>query len=362
MEGHARDGNRWRVYVKIGRLQQEKRFPLETPYETREAWRDETKVALRKIKQKSLGRKHSLTADIRAYLALAHIQALTSYDSRVCELERWLPLLGHFTRGDITRDHILAARDHFLAAGYAPKSINHSMRALRHVYRVLDGSKADTPLDDIPKLEEPPPDPKFVSAAVIRRVGHRLTDPKTRARFMVLTATGQRPAQLKRATKADVDLRRRVWMVKPAKGGNAIAVALTDDMIAAFKALEAAEAWGDYDGSDYAKALYAAGWPRGVRPYNAKHTVGITLAEAGAEWEDIRDWFGHKDLKTTRIYTGFIASRLRGTAKRLEGRIGWAASRLPAASGSQPPKHAETRRKTTGVKKANSRAKKRKSA
>ena len=39
----------------------------------------------------------------------------------------------------------------------------------------------------------------------------------------------------------------------------------------------------------------------------------------------MRDWFGHKDVKTTRIYAGHILARkTRATAQHLEGRIGWA--------------------------------------
>ena len=40
-------------------------------------------------------------------------------------------------------------------------------------------------------------------------------------------------------------------------------VVLTDDMVSAWRVFIAADAWGDYDGSDYAKAVYAAGWPKG---------------------------------------------------------------------------------------------------
>jgi integrase len=154
-------------------------------------------------------------------------------------------------------------------------------------------------------------------------VAKHLTDPKTKARFMVLASTGQRPSQLKRALPQDVHLRRGIWFVRRAKGGNPIPVFLTDDMIIAWKAFTAANAWGHFDGSDYAKALYAAGWPKHIRPYNTKHTVAITLAESRAEWGDIRDWFGHTDEKTTRIYTGLVAHRLRATGKRLSGRFGW---------------------------------------
>ena len=140
---------------------------------------------------------------------------------------------------------------------------------------------------------------------------------------MVLASTGQRPAQLKRTEPGDVSLQRRLWLVRPAKGGNAIPVVLTDDMVAAWKVFKAAKAWGDFDGSDYAKELYAAGWPKDVRPYNTKHTVAITLGESGAEWEDIKDFFGHTDVKSTRIYTGLIAARGRRVSGRLAGRLGW---------------------------------------
>jgi integrase len=118
---------------------------------------------------------------------------------------------------------------------------------------------------------------------------------------------------------------------RPAKGGNPIPVSLNDDMVFAWKRLlplakpcpKKGQLPFRFDTSDYDKKLYEAGWPRHIRPYNAKHTVGITLAESGAEWEDIKDWFGHTDVKTTRIYTGLVASRLRQTGRLLEGRLGF---------------------------------------
>src|SRR6185503_12278761 len=134
-------------------------------------------------------------------------------------------------RHEITRRDILETRSAWLADGYAPKTINHRVRALRHLYRVLDGSKAPTPADDLEKLKEPDPQPQFVLPSTIRKVAHNITDAKTRARFMVLAATGMRPAQLRRAVRTDVQLRQRLWMVRRAKGGNPIPMTLTDDMI-----------------------------------------------------------------------------------------------------------------------------------
>lgn len=321
MKGIRRDKYGIRAYVKVGDIQRERRYAADTAIKTIQNWRDETRVALRKItKAPALG---TLATDIRTYLRKPSIKALGSYKSRICEVEAWIPLLGSRPRARVTRDDVLAAREQWLSDEYAPKTINHRVRALRHLYRTLDGTLVPTPCDGVKRLPEPSPQPVAVAPAVFRRVLKKLTDEPTKARFMILASTGQRPAQLMRAVRTDVDLRRRIWFVRSAKGGDPIPLPLTDDMLAAWRVFIAAGVWGHYDTSDHAKRLYAAGWPTTVRPYNAKHTVGILLAQAGADWEDIKTFFGHTDVKTTRIYTGFQVSRLRKTSGLLAGRLGW---------------------------------------
>lgn len=325
----------FRATVKIGQLQREKHFKFGTPdvHKKIAAWEDEARIALRKIPQPASGRRGTFGDDVKTYLA--HVKptlAKATYESRVCELAHYMAVFRHTPRADVTRDRLLELRAAWMSSGKAKrhgqtgasaKTVRNREIALRHLYHVLDGKKAPTPLDDLPPLPKTPATPRFVSVAKVRTVAKRITDPKTRARFMVLASTGQRPAQLKRAEPEDISLRRRLWLVRPAKGGRPIPVILTDDMIAAWKLFRRVKAWGHFDGSDYARALYAAGWPKDIPPYNTKHTVAITLAEAGGEWEDIKDWFGHTDVKTTRIYTGLVTARARQTSKSLEGRIGW---------------------------------------
>ena len=335
-----------RAYVKVGTgdqaRQKEKRFPRGTPVREIQRWQESMRPALRA--GLVVVPKDTLRNDAIRYLAHQKPQLVKAgYASLVCEINAWVDVWGDVPRHKITREMILDLRHRWLteprggkgaakgtrdAQPLSPKTCNHRIRALRALYHYIDGSRADTPCDDVDKLREPDPDPKFVSPEVIKAVAAALTDPKDRARFMVLTATGQRPAQLKRAVPTDVDWQRGIWLVRQAKGGNPIPIRLTDDMLAAWNAFVAADAWGDFDGSDYAKALYAAGWPKDVRPYNAKHTVAITLGESGANWEDIKNWFGHKDTKTTEIYTGRIMARTAQTAQRLEGRLGFGGPRL----------------------------------
>lgn len=335
MKGVYRGPYGLRVIAKVHGIQREHHIKYGTPelYKKAAAWQDECRVALRKLSRPASGRRGTFGADVKSYLAqVKPTIALATYESRVCELDAYLAVFRNEPRSAITRERLLELRTDWMTKGRAKqrdskgasaKTVRNREGTLRHLYRRLDGKKAPTPLDDLPSLPKTPANPQFVSVAVIRRVAKAIVDPKTRARFMVLTSTGQRPAQLKRAAPAHVDLRRRLWFVTRAKGGNPIPMNLTIDMVIAFKALKRAKAFGKFDGSDYAKELYAAGWPKHIRPYNAKHTVAIALGNAGAEWEDIKDFFGHTDVKTTRIYTGLIAARTRATSLKLAGRIGW---------------------------------------
>jgi integrase len=176
--------------------------------------------------------------------------------------------------------------------------------------------------DEVTPLPVPDSPKVLVNANVFRTVAANLTDPKTRARFMVIASTGVRPAEVKRAEPGDIDLERRVWLVRTAKGGAPRAFWLNDDMKAAIDAFIAADAWGHFDGSDYAKELYAAGWPKDVRPYQARHSVALELGERGIDLGDVQGWLGHKHVTTTRKhYAPVLVSRLKQASERLTGRF-----------------------------------------
>jgi integrase len=184
------------------------------------------------------------------------------------------------------------------------------------------------------------PSPKvLVNAKVFRTVAANLTDPKTRARFMVIASTGVRPSELKRAEPGDVDTERRVWLVRTGKGGAPRAFWLNDEMLSAIEAFIAAGAWGAFDGSDYAKALYVAGWPKDVRPYQARHSMALELGERGIDLADVSAVLGHRDIVTTRKhYAPILSSRLKDASERLAGRFsGWLAPEREEKLENLPP-------------------------
>lgn len=325
------------VTVKVGALQREKRYPTDTPLSVMKAWRDETRVELRKLApvRRRRGAATTLREDVESYIP--QIRHLVSWRERRAELRAWVKLYGDWPRHRITPEHVRAARTQWLDAHVAPKTINNRVFTLQHLYRVLDATpatpKPPTPCDLLRPLHVHRTPAVAVPPSTIRRVAKTLLQherqgllrtSKTRARFMVLASTGRRPSEVKRAEPTDVDLRRRVWTVRDGKGGWSPGIYLNDDMIAAWRLFIQAEAWGTFRTSSYTKRLYHAGWPKDVRPYNLRHTVGIRLSEAGVDLADIQVHMGHKRIETTRKhYVPVLHSRLQDASRLLEGQLGW---------------------------------------
>jgi hypothetical protein len=111
MTGIIRDKWGWRAFVKVGKIQREKRFPPDETIRKMQAWRDECRVALRKLPQAANGRTGSFGADVKTYLEqIKPTIALATYRSRVCELDAYLAAFRSVPRADITRAKLLELR------------------------------------------------------------------------------------------------------------------------------------------------------------------------------------------------------------------------------------------------------------
>ncbi len=330
--------------VKIGKHQREKRWPSGTSLRELRTWQDRTRVELRQ--------RHPQTArglfahDADRYLdQMGH---LASFATRRCDIRAWVDRLGSIRRSQITAEHVRLAVAHWSKAGLAPKTCNDRVRVLAHLYRILDGAKAPTPCDEVTFLRVPRTVPIAVSPTLITAVEAKLREheakgwlgtSKTRARFMVLASTGKRPSELKRARPEDIDLKRRVWIVRDGKGGFSPGVYLNEDMLTAWRLFIAAEAWGWFDTRNLDRRLYKAGWPRGVRVYNLRHSVGLALSEQGEDLADIQAHMGHRSIATTRhFYVPVLGSRLQSASEKLDGRLGWGKLEMASVPVKRTPK------------------------
>lgn len=326
-----------RVTVKIGSgqhaVQRERRFSPGTPVRVRKAWQIATRAKLLKqypVQTARAVKRDRLKADTERYLGL--VRHLVAWRNRRAELNHWVKALSDPYRHLITRQDVLRARGHWIETGVAPKTINNRVTALRNLYRVLDGSDVPTPCEGVKQLTAQKVPPEVISADVVNVVidelerradaghPHAAAD---RARLMVLACTGKRPCEIERAQPGDVDLRRRVWIARDAKGGFCPGVYLNDEMVMAWEAFILAGAWGTIP-VHFPRRLRDAGWPVGVRPYNLRHSTWIEASERGNDLADIQAGAGHKKISTTRIhYVPVRASRMQRMSESLEGRFGW---------------------------------------
>jgi integrase len=328
--------------VHVGSRQREKRWPPGTPLDVLRAWQTSERAILRSETPPPQPRG-TLQADTDRYLH--QVRYLTGLDSVRAELRAWTALYGTWGRWRIGPEQVRLAIGRWTEAGTAPKTISNRVNRLARLWRVLDGRRVRTPCDDIdrPRPTKTPITavPPLTINTVLQTLEARerqgvLRDAKTRGRFMVLASTGRRPSELMRAQPTDVDLERRVWVCRDGKGGWSPGQFLNREMIAAWRVFIEADAWGPYNTGAMARTLRAAGWPAGVKPYSLRHTLGLTLSEAGVDLADIQVVMGHRRIATTRAhYVPVLGSRLEAASRLLEGRFGWA---TPGTDRMAPPK------------------------
>lgn len=348
-----RDGSGVSVIVRIHGTPHETRFPPGTPLSKLTEKRD----ALERERKRRQGTgRTSLRASADRYLRdkTGHMATATKQAAK-SELDAWCALYGGTSRHELTEQDVLDARDGWLQDGLSPKTINNRTDRLRQLYRALDGKRAWTPVDEIEPLKTHKTPIVWIESSVINAVvetlkaveehpAKRLRDAKTRARFMVYASTGRRPSEIMRAEPEDVSLERRVWIPRDGKGGFTPGIYLSDDMLAAWTLFVEAKAWGVFNVNAFTRTIRAAGFPKGVRPYNLRHTVGMTLSEQGTDLADIGPQLGHKRLETTRRhYVPVLHSRMQVMGESLNGRLGWGAGTQPGTA----PEVAQNQRDTT---------------
>jgi integrase len=267
-----------------------------------------------------------------------------SYKSERSHLKPWVMRFRRMSRHAISSEMIRLALADW--SGLSAKSLRHRLNVLTQVFKLLDPGQP-TPCDRVkrPTLEKRRPQgvPDGIIAATAQALAEQerrgfLRDGKTRARFLVLATCGKRPCQVMRARPIDLDWAARTWQVEPAKNSLGGPLYLNDEMLAAWRAFDQADAWGDYDPVSFAKTLRRNGWPEGVRPYRMRHQTLQTLSNAGVDFGAVQQAAGHASPDTTRrFYVPHEIATSQAASAAIDGRFG-------------AELFAETRRHRTGVR------------
>ena len=285
LTGIRRRGNAWLVYIRVkGHPLFTKTFPLDTPVEQMQAWR-ETQKGVYGTRQTATG---SFAEKVRAYLA--QNQSKASIAQAAAHLELWLQALGRDRPPlSITTEEINRVIDDWLQT-LAPGTVRKRRMWLRQFFVFVTGGEGG-PCQKATNPKEPKAGARGIDYGVIEKAlaSMPMLRSVTRGtlgslslaliRAQVMTYTGLPPKLLMDVTADDLDLRAAKLYVHGRSKGDGVEereLALSPEAVAAFKAFHAANAYGVFSVSSMGRSVKAAfrriGYTRHVRLYDLRHS------------------------------------------------------------------------------------------
>lgn len=345
--GIRKDGNRIRVYLRVGGVQKERRFPPDTKVSVMQEWRDKERAKLRKRFPLAGATSYTVAADMARYLSA--VSSMPSFKTRRTDLLAWLATFGQRARYSIEPWELAAQVNAWQAAGVAASTIRHRKIALVGLWTVLDGPHAPCPARALKMPTEPRPQARGLDPALARRILDAMPDmgnPKrhtkrptvslTKLRLRVILTTGLSHLQVGAVVAADFDREARTLRVgerRKGKGTEARLMPLTKDGAAAIAALVDAKGTGPFSNSAAHKSFRLAcetieresqetDTPidlTGVRPYDLRHTFATEVYRKTGDLKAVKDLLGHTSFAMTERYMkGAISSHLAGVISRLD--------------------------------------------
>lgn len=299
--GIRRKGNRWEVEVRVLGTLHSRTFPLDTPDQVMQAWRESQRVSPLPA--------GSFAEDVQRYLLT--VQHMPTFHERKYHLQQWQTALGaHRSRSTITTTEINQVLSAWKAAGKSNTTVRHYRTALLHLYHRLDGPQAYNPVRASWRPQDPPPAARAIAPTLLRRILKAIQGPKTKARLWVMATTGIPQTQLMALTPESVDWQQSRVLVGARRKGAGTAnrwVPLNRSARAAFRSLSKYEAWGRFSVGamriTWQRALTRLKLPATLRPYDVRHTVGTELYKATGDLSTVARILGHADVRTTSRYS-----------------------------------------------------------
>jgi integrase len=216
---------------------------------------------------------------------------------------RHLPLRALDT-GDLRR--LIAKR---LDEGYAPRTVRGIVDVVRMMLRqavgdgLVDRNVAE--LVQLPKLEQK--EPSHFTTDQAWTFLDAIADDPLHSLFVTAFGTGLRRSELLALTWRDVDLERGVLLVRQSKTKSGIrSIPLASFVVDALRSIDRkpGPVWpvtATYVSHRMPALSERAGLPR-LRFHEIRHSTASMLADAGVDWELIREILGHSRMRQTAHY------------------------------------------------------------
>lgn len=343
LPGIRRTGHGWQVFVKVNGTFRSKHYPPETPLAVLKAKRAELHAYGVLEMDEPKGTGLTFADDCETYLAA--VAGMGTISDRTYRIGLWKAEFGDRMRSTIKASEIRAVLARWQLAGVSLGTLNTRLTALRHLWRVLDGRDAPNPCRDITRYKERPQPLALPTWKAAQKVIDRCRG-KGQLRLRVLLETGWPSGVLKRV-RPDVDInyrRKEAQLFPRRKGGGTrtMVVPLTDNAIAALKALDAAKGFGVFSNSALHSQLHRActnAKVRHFRVYDLRHLFLTEVARASNDERGVSELALHSDPRQTRRYTEQAAST---RAKSALATFATFRGKSGQSTANQPPEKATT--------------------
>lgn len=219
------------------------------------------------------------------------------------------------TEGDIRR---YLAQEH--EKGLSGASQGHRISALRGFFAFLldEGIIQDNPVKSIESPEREKSLPRFLSEKQIEDLFSIVEDPRDKAIFEVLYASGIRGGELMNLQNGDIDLENMTLRVKKAKNGRERVAYLNKHAVEAIRAYKKLEPWDesflDFETRANLSRIFAGyGEKLGIElsPHMLRHSCATHLLNNGAHVMAVKEILGHESINATMVYTHVSQEKLR---------------------------------------------------
>ncbi len=207
-------------------------------------------------------------------------------------------------------------KEYIIAGGYSQSFQSQVINAVKLFFTNRQNRKLDPELIERPKKEKKLPN--VLSKEEVKKILEAPPNLKHRAMLSLIYACGLRRGELLNLKVQDVDSKRKLLVIRQAKGGKDRMVPLSEKVIHLLREyyksyrpqdflFEGAQKGTPYTGSSLRsvlkQALKQTGIQKPVTLHWLRHSYATHLLENGTDLRYIQEILGHKSSKTTELYT-----------------------------------------------------------
>lgn len=217
---------------------------------------------------------------------------------------------------DITKDHIVRFHNEYLLSANRTSSYqNMYISALKHFYHQLFNEKLN--MDEIERPRREKALPQVLTKQEVVKIIRNIKNVKHKTIVSMIYSCGLRISEATNLKINDIDSTRMVVTVRGGKGRKDRQVGLSERMLEMLRTYykmyrPKVYLFEGMDGNQYSpesirnffrRAVKQSTNKRGVSVHTLRHSFATHLLESGTDLRYIQQILGHKDPKTTQIYT-----------------------------------------------------------